>query len=86
MDTIIDAWFPPRGQCQLCGVPGVDQRHRIIEAIADAMDASNEDAEYDLAADYGIPVEAVRACVQWKRDHPDGKERGPANVARPGTV
>ena len=31
----IDQWFPRRGQCQVCGVPGADQRHRRIEAIAD---------------------------------------------------
>ena len=70
----VDRWFARRGQCQLCNVPGMDQRHRVIEAIADAMDASNGDAEDELAADYDVPVEAVRACVQWKKVHPDGKE------------
>jgi uncharacterized protein (DUF433 family) len=70
----VDQWFPRLGQCGICGAPGMDQRHRIIEAIADAMDASNGDAEDELAADYGVPVEAVQACAEWMRAHPDGRE------------
>jgi hypothetical protein len=69
----IDQWFPPRGQCRICGVPGADQRHRVIEAIADAVNAG--DGEEDVAADYNVPVEAVRACLEWVREHPDGVER-----------
>ena len=69
----IDQWFPRRGQCQVCGVPGADQRHRVIEAIADAVNA-DPDSDEDVAADYGVPVEAVWACVQWAADHPDGVE------------
>jgi hypothetical protein len=69
----VDRWFPARGQCQVCSVPGVDQRHRVIEAIADMVKAG--DGEEDVAADYGVPVEAVRACVRWVAEHPDGIER-----------
>ena len=68
----IDRWFPRRGQCQLCGVPGADQRHRVIEAIADAVNAG--EGEEDLAFDYDVPIEAVRECVRWAADHPDGIE------------
>ena len=68
----IDQWFPRLGQCQLCNVPGADQRHRVIEAIADAVDAG--DGEEDVARDHGVPVEAVRACVRWAEEHPDGVE------------
>lgn len=68
----VDQWFPKRGQCQLCGVPGVDQRHRVIEAIADMVNAG--DSEESVAADYGVPVEAVAACLEWVRAHPDGLE------------
>ncbi len=69
----VDAWFPPLGQCQLCGVPGADQRHRVIEAIADRVTAGEGDE--DVAADYNVPVEAVAACVDWVAGHPDGTER-----------
>ena len=70
----VDAWFPPRGPCLVCAVPGVDQRHRVIEAIADAVKA-DPGSDEDIAQDYGVPVEAVTACAQWARDHPDGHER-----------
>lgn len=72
----IDRWFKRLGPCLVCGTPGADQRHRVIEAIADAVNAG--DGEEDVAADYGVPVEAVRACVQWAREHPDGLELRPA--------
>ena len=63
MPDPIDQWLPRRGQCQLCGVPGADQRHRVIEAIADMVNAGED--EEAVAADYDVPVDAVRACVQW---------------------
>lgn len=69
----VDRWYPRLGPCGICNVPGVDQRHRVIEAIADAVGAG--DGDEDVAADYGVPVEAVAACVEWVRDHPDGIER-----------
>lgn len=68
----VDRWFPRRGQCRICGVPGADQRHRVIEAIADMVSAGDWDVT--VAADYNVPVEAVRACVEWVRAHPDGLE------------
>lgn len=75
MSEPVDRWFPRLGPCGVCGVPGADQRHRVIEAIAGAVIAE-PDAEEDVAADYGVPVEAVRACVEWARAHPDGSEGG----------
>ncbi len=68
----IDRWFPRLGPCLICGTPGADQRHRVIEAIADAVNAG--DGEEDLAFDYDVPVEAVRECVRWATEHPDGVE------------
>lgn len=68
----IDHWFPRRGQCQICGVPGADQRHRRIEAIADLFGAG--ETEEDIAAEMEVPVEAVRECVRWAAEHPDGLE------------
>lgn len=69
----IDRWFKRLGQCQVCGTPGADQRHRVIEAIADAVRAE-PDSDEDVAREYGVPVEAVAACVEWARQHPDGLE------------
>jgi uncharacterized protein (DUF433 family) len=51
----------------------MDQRHRVIEAIADRVNAG--EGEQDVATDYDVPVEAVRACAEWVKVHPDGKER-----------
>jgi uncharacterized protein (DUF433 family) len=69
----IDQWFPRRGPCQICGTPGADQRHRRIEAIADLFNAG--ESEEDIAAEMEVPVEAVRECVRWAAEHPDGLER-----------
>ena len=69
----IDRFFPRLGQCQVCGVPGVDQRHRVIEAIADAV-LAEPDSDEDVAYEYDVPVEAVAACLRWVEEHPDGLE------------
>ena len=69
----IDTWFPRRGPCGFCGSPGVDARHRAIEAIAGAVLAG--DGEEDVADDYDVPVEAVHAAIEWVREHPDSRER-----------
>ena len=68
----VDRWFKRLGPCGVCGTPGADQRHRVIEAIAGAVNAG--DGEEDVAADYNVPVEAVQACIRWVREHPDGLE------------
>ena len=75
----IDQWFPRRGPCQVCGTPGADQRHRRIEAVADAVAAG--ESEEDVAAYMEVPVEAVRECVRWAAEHPDGLE---SETAAPG--
>lgn len=64
----LDRWFPKRGQCQICGTPGADQRHRRIDAIADAV-AAGED-EQAVADDLEVPLEAVKAAVAWAKEHP----------------
>jgi uncharacterized protein (DUF433 family) len=69
----IDQWLPRRGPCLVCGTPGADQRHRRIEAIADAVRAGED--EEDVAREMEVPAEAVRECLEWVRKHPDGVER-----------
>lgn len=60
---VLDRHLPKRGQCLLCGVPGEDQTHRVIDAIAERYRAGDD--EIDLAVDYGVDVEAVAACLIW---------------------
>lgn len=55
--TFLDLHFPRRGQCLLCGVPGVDQRHRVVDGIRERL-CTGDDEEM-VARDYGLSVEAV---------------------------
>lgn len=64
-DPVLDAFFPKRGQCQLCGQPGLDQRHRVVDAIADRLDAG-EPAD-EVAAGYDLPLRAVAVVAQWRQ-------------------
>jgi hypothetical protein len=55
----------PGGPCLICGVPGADQRHRVLDAIVDMVQAG-EDPE-SVADDYGVPVEFVdRVVREWQ--------------------
>ena len=65
MTTELDRWFPPRGQCLICGVPGMDQRHRVLDAVVEQVAAG--EAPGDVAEDMGLSVEAVNVAVRdWK--------------------
>jgi hypothetical protein len=62
----LTAYFPRLGPCLLCGVPGEDARHRVIDAIVSRVRAG--DSEETVAADYDLPVRAVYvalASVEW---------------------
>ena len=63
-DPALDAFFA-RGSvpCGLCGIPGLPQRHRVVDAIAGRL-AAGEDSQ-DVAADYLVSVDAVRAVEAW---------------------
>jgi hypothetical protein len=58
----LDRWLPPRGPCLVCGVPGMDARHRVIDAIRDYATAG-ESASV-IAAELALPVEAVLAVLR----------------------
>jgi len=65
MSAELDRWFPPLGPCLICGVPGVDQRHRVLDAITEQVAAG--EAPEDVAEDMGVPLEAVNVAVRdWK--------------------
>lgn len=59
----LDRHLPKRGPCLLCGVPGEDQTHRVIDAIAGRYRAGDD--EQDIAEDYGVPITTVAACLTW---------------------
>lgn len=61
MSTHLDLHFPKRGQCLICGVPGEDQRHRVVDAIAERVVAGDD--EEQVAEDYGVTVAAVRVAA-----------------------
>ena len=53
----LDRYFPPLGQCQICGVPGLDARHRVLDAICDRIRAGED--LFDVVCDYNTDVPAV---------------------------
>jgi len=73
-DPALDA-FPelgPVSQCRLCGVPGLPQRHRMVDAIAAQLAAG--EYEEDLAAEYGVSEKAVAAVAIWMAKWPGAWE------------
>lgn len=72
MTDPLDEHFPRRGPCLLCGVPGEDQRHRVVDAVAERVRAG--DGEEEVAEDYGISLEAVRAAVRYAPVYADEED------------
>jgi hypothetical protein len=66
----LDAWFPPRGPCGLCGHE--DARHRIW----DTMIASPDD-DATVGANYGCEAPAVRAVRTVRPYQPKRAKRAP---------
>jgi hypothetical protein len=54
----------PGSPCLICGVPGADQRHRILDTIVERYRAG--DSIDDLVYDYELPAEfVVRVVAEW---------------------
>lgn len=62
-DPALDAHFARLGPCGICGTPGLDQRHRVVDAIAGGL-AAGEDPE-TAAEEYGVSPEAVEVIALW---------------------
>jgi hypothetical protein len=62
-DPSLAAHFPELGPCLLCATPGLDQRHRVIDAIAEQLTAGESPEE--LAGDYAVSLDAVQAVQAW---------------------
>ena len=56
--------WPPRGPCLLCGVPGLDARHRVMDAVAGLVLAG--DAAETIAEDYGVSMLAIAVALLVK--------------------
>jgi hypothetical protein len=65
----LDRFFPPRGPCLICGTPGLGARHRVIEAVADAVLAGDDPK--DVEQDYMLAPGAALVAVEWAQ-HMDG--------------
>ena len=63
----IEAWFPHRGPCGICGGP--DARHRTFDSIAEKVHAG--DSIEDVADDYEVPVGVVSWIAMHWDEHPD---------------
>jgi hypothetical protein len=54
----------PGSPCLICGVPGADQRHRVLDTIAERYRAG--DSIDGLVYDYELPAEFVdRVVAEW---------------------
>lgn len=62
-DPVLDEHFPKIGPCGLCGVPGLDQCHRVVDAIAGMLEAG-EDPDV-VAEEFGVGMAAVKAVTAW---------------------
>lgn len=70
-DPALDAFFPRLGPCGICGVAGLDQRHRVVDAIAGRLAAGEDPGE--VAADYGLSLDAVQAVAAWSARWPEAQ-------------
>ena len=69
---LIDAAFPYRGRCMVCGC--ADARHRLFDAMRGNYRAG--DTVERIAVMYDADVEAVRAVVEARRCPLRRRERG----------
>jgi hypothetical protein len=67
-DSLLDAYFPRLGPCGLCGTPGLDQRHRVADAIAGRLEG--REGRTEVAEDYGLPLEAMDVIEAWAKRWP----------------
>jgi hypothetical protein len=62
-DPLLDAQFPHYGACELCGVPGLGARHRVIDAVAAQLEAGGIWEE--ISAEMDVTREAIEAVRSW---------------------
>lgn len=66
-DAALDACFPLKGECGVCA-SGLPQRHRVVDAIAGALEAG--ETEQDVMDQFGVSLDAVMAVTAWMNRHP----------------
>jgi len=55
----------PVSGCGLCGVPGLPQRHRMVDAIAALIEAGPAASDEEVAVEFGVTVQAAGAVRVW---------------------
>jgi hypothetical protein len=66
-DPALDAFFPMLNPCALCG-SGLPQRHRMVNAIAGALQAG--ETAQDIMAELEVSLDAVMAVTAWAQRWP----------------
>jgi len=67
-DPALDKWFRMRNPCLICGVKGMPQRHRMVDAIAGHLEAGEYPEE--IADELAVPEDAVKAVAAWAKRWP----------------
>ena len=67
-DPALDKWFRMRNPCLICGVKGMPQRHRMVDAIAGHLEAGEYPEE--IAGELAVPEDAVKAVAAWAKRWP----------------
>ena len=67
-DPALDAFFPLLCSCGVCGVPGLPQRHRVVDSIAEQL-AAGEITE-EISAELDVTFEAIGAVREWMQRWP----------------
>ena len=67
-DPVLGEHFGPATPCGVCGVAGMPQRHRMVDAIAGRLAAGEDLAE--VAEDCLVPLAAVEAVSEWAKRWP----------------
>jgi hypothetical protein len=71
----LDRLLPSRGPCGICRVPGLDARHRVIDAADQHAQAG--EAAGDIADELGLSPETVRVILAWCAETGPAGARGP---------
>lgn len=67
-DPALDAFFKMRNPCGVCGVPGLPQRHRVVDSIAGALEAG--ECEQEVMEELGVSLDQVMAVTAWAAKYP----------------
>lgn len=67
-DPLLDAVALPASPCGICGVPGLPQRHRVIDAIAGQLEAG--EIWEEISGEMDVTMQAIDAVRAWMKRWP----------------